>query len=169
MPTSTEAPVSIIDGAVPRHPRERCRKLLDYAEALFHLTRTSKTGHSSGLKLDALKQEVSEREEHPDVTFLYWDEVEDDIIEFISDILPDELRVVVGRQTPGDVIVVKSEDFSEGDTVTFSVEVPRTIVERVNKTGEITHIMADGTLVVKVDDGKPGHYLVSETRATRSE
>lgn len=89
----------IIDGSVARYPNERCMRLLD---------------HAHGLVLDQqLINWAFERwsKFHAEVTFNWqddnhdWNELEDEIIEFINQMLPDGVVCMLIEDDPGTVTI----------------------------------------------------------------
>jgi hypothetical protein len=92
-----EYPGVIIDGAVPRNSYERCVTVFDYLITLPGYVVTDKTealdpGHE--LQRRGLREDWE-----------FWHEWEDDIIDEINRVLPDEYVCTLGEAQPGDVIV----------------------------------------------------------------
>ena len=101
-------PAVIIDGAVPRSDSERCEVVLDHAETLMveladntdpsDMTRIAELR----LRLDNLRYDVKT----PRIIYPgHFTETEDDLIDWINEVLPDHLACVLGEPNPGDVII----------------------------------------------------------------
>lgn len=87
-------PTVLIDGAVPHDNRERCTMLLDYAESLL-------TDRKLSASIERLRADVGTL---PD-EFEFWNEIEDETIEEINALLPDDHVCTLGESQPGEVIV----------------------------------------------------------------
>lgn len=95
----------IIDGAVPRSEYERCQTVLGYAQWLVNETDNVTAEQVS--KIKCLEEEVEE----PRILWSgHFPETEDDIIDLINDLLPDDLVCTLGEPNPGDVIVGEKEE-----------------------------------------------------------
>ena len=72
-----------IDGAVPRSGAERCEYLL--TEAFYYLG--TDTSGRRNIRYNALREDIAEALLYEN-KYEFWHEIEDDIIELISDCLP---------------------------------------------------------------------------------
>lgn len=88
----------LIDGAVPRTGFERCDRLFDYL--VIYCIETETPGPHSGLDPNVIEKEVHYG---PDAHF--WTEHEDELIERISEVLPDPYVCSLHDDDPGTVIV----------------------------------------------------------------
>lgn len=101
----------LIDGALPRTGKERCRVLLDYIDGLLNDYDPIDQNYFDQLRVrrDELASET-ERSRKLDL----WDgwiiEVEDDLVDLINDLLPDAYICTLGEPNPGDVIIRYKED-----------------------------------------------------------
>lgn len=98
----------LIDGAVPRKDHERCEVLLDYATTLYKEWNPLDVDQHTefGIRLDDLKYETKT----PRIIYDgHFTGVEDDLIDLINDLLPDQYACVLGEPNPGDIIIEEIE------------------------------------------------------------
>jgi hypothetical protein len=99
----------VIDGAVPRSPRQRVLALMDFAEVAL----AQRAGRLSppveadvALRMAGLHQEIKMHRHDADWP---WHEVEDDLCAVVALIVPPLYVVTVGEREPGDVLVRERE------------------------------------------------------------
>jgi len=92
-------PTVLIDGAVPHDYPERSQMLLNYATDLSsHLQ-----SHNTDDRFQRFQEEVRQARDTD-----AWIDLEDEIIDLIEDMLPDDMCVDMPQ--PGDVIVMSMEE-----------------------------------------------------------
>lgn len=108
----------LIDGALPRSESERCTVLIDYAiglvpDAAHRLQDEEPTYRQLTDKVAELTNEVRLQVERQE-PYEHWNEVEDQLIQLISDLLPDPWYCTLVEHDPGTVIVTDEPDDDDG-------------------------------------------------------
>lgn len=97
----------LIDGAIPHSGAERVDILLTYALSLM----PSALGLEKYRELRAEYREHSSKEiprpplVHPENEYEFWPEVEDEAIDLITDLLPDDWYCTIHPDDPGTVVI----------------------------------------------------------------
>jgi hypothetical protein len=100
----------IIDGAIPRIPPERCQRLLDYAHD--EVLNQAQINHAFE-RWTEFYTEITVN--WSDEEFEWWS-LEDDIIDFINEMLPVDCICLIHPDDPGTVVIWERNDLDDYDS-----------------------------------------------------
>lgn len=141
----------IIDGALPRSQYERCCTLFDY------LVSISSTGPHSDLDPGHVQMKEFGTKDRPDDWYdqEIWHDLENEITDAIERKLPMGYEVHVGDFTPGDVVVVETEDVDPRPMVTQHGEnevLVRNVIDASGRPTRLLHHPNTQRLSIGVED-----------------
>jgi hypothetical protein len=97
----------VIDGAVPRTDAERVAKLLDEADILMNIMykKSSWREFNTELYKEYWRLNDEYRHAYQKEDYEHWYELENDVIDLINDLLPDDVVCVLHPDDPGTVVI----------------------------------------------------------------